>query len=328
MATITLRQVKGAPLTIAEVDANFSNLNLDKIERVLSVNDANPALRITQVGTGSALLVEDETNPDSTPFIVTAAGDIGIGTSAPVTKLDVIGVSRATSFTSTVATGTAPLVVSSTTKVANLNADLLDDMTATSANTANTVVARDGSGGFSAGPISVTTGTFSGLVNNTNGRYTTSNASVAMYEAHIPGSYAAAMYVESTNLRFAQTNGAGSVTNINFTIDTNGNVTARGNVTAFSDERLKENWSYVPSIVENLATVKSGSYTLKSSGQRQVGVSAQSLQKVLPEAVVENEEGTLSVAYGNAALVACVELAKRVLRLEQELQELRNANQA
>ena len=32
MATITLRSVKGSPLTNTEVDANFTNLNNDKLE--------------------------------------------------------------------------------------------------------------------------------------------------------------------------------------------------------------------------------------------------------------------------------------------------------
>lgn len=32
MSTITLRSVKGSPLTNAEVDANFNNLNTDKLE--------------------------------------------------------------------------------------------------------------------------------------------------------------------------------------------------------------------------------------------------------------------------------------------------------
>ena len=32
MSTIVLRQIKGTPLTVAEVDANFSNLNTDKLE--------------------------------------------------------------------------------------------------------------------------------------------------------------------------------------------------------------------------------------------------------------------------------------------------------
>jgi len=63
--------------------------------QVISVNTSSNALRITQTGSGNALLVEDDTNPDSSPFVVTAAGDVGVGTSSPTgaagTKLDVRG---------------------------------------------------------------------------------------------------------------------------------------------------------------------------------------------------------------------------------------------
>jgi len=58
---------------------------------VMVVNATTPALRITQTGTGDAILVEDAANPDATPFVVTAAGDVGIGTSSPAYKLDVSG---------------------------------------------------------------------------------------------------------------------------------------------------------------------------------------------------------------------------------------------
>jgi hypothetical protein len=56
---------------------------------VMVVNATTPALRITQTGTGDSILVEDAANPDSSPFVVTAAGDVGIGTSSPTTKLHV-----------------------------------------------------------------------------------------------------------------------------------------------------------------------------------------------------------------------------------------------
>lgn len=39
-------------------------------------------VRITQTGTGNALLVEDGSNPDSTPFVVDSIGNVGIGTSS------------------------------------------------------------------------------------------------------------------------------------------------------------------------------------------------------------------------------------------------------
>lgn len=39
MSTITLRSVKGTPLTNTEVDNNFSNLNTDKMEKSSNLND-------------------------------------------------------------------------------------------------------------------------------------------------------------------------------------------------------------------------------------------------------------------------------------------------
>jgi hypothetical protein len=92
---------------------------------------------------------------------------------------------------------------------------------------------------------------------------------------------------------------------------------------AASDERLKKDWGGLGvGFLEGLAGVKYGTYTKISSGARQVGVTAQSLQSVLPEAVHEGENGFLAVSYGNAALVACVELAKEVQRLRTRIEAL------
>ena len=46
-------------------------------------------------------------------------------------------------------------------------------------------------------------------------------------------------------------------------------------------------------------------------------------QAGLAEAVMEDSDGFLSVAYGNAALVACIELAKEVVALKAEIAELK-----
>ena len=44
---------------------------------IISVTDnTNAALRITQLGTGNALLVEDSTNPDASPFVIGAGGNV------------------------------------------------------------------------------------------------------------------------------------------------------------------------------------------------------------------------------------------------------------
>ena len=46
---------------------------------VISVNSASDALRITQVGSGNALVVEDSANPDATPVVVDSGGNVVIG---------------------------------------------------------------------------------------------------------------------------------------------------------------------------------------------------------------------------------------------------------
>jgi hypothetical protein len=102
-----------------------------------------------------------------------------------------------------------------------------------------------------------------------------------------------------------------------------GNFTAVGTVTGNSDERLKTDWANLPAdFIDRLAGVKSGTYTRLDTGARQAGSSAQAWQKLLPEVVVvgDDEQATLSLGYGNAALVAAVELAKVVVELKAELQ--------
>ena len=109
-----------------------------------------------------------------------------------------------------------------------------------------------------------------------------------------------------------------------------GNITSNGTITGAnvgitSDERLKENWRNVDkNFIEKLAHLKAGLYDLKTSKQSMIGVGAQSLQEFLKEGVIEGEDGYLSVAYGNVALVASVELAKEVRRLNRRLEALEN----
>ena len=94
-------------------------------------------------------------------------------------------------------------------------------------------------------------------------------------------------------------------------------------MSASSDERLKSNWADLDTdMIDQLAIVKHGTYDHINSTVRQVGASAQDIQKFLPEAVGVKEDGMLSLAYGNAALVACIQLAQRVINLELELKKL------
>ena len=52
-------------------------------------NTPSPALQITQTGTGAVLKVQDSADPDVTPFIIDATGQVGIGTAAPSAALEI-----------------------------------------------------------------------------------------------------------------------------------------------------------------------------------------------------------------------------------------------
>jgi hypothetical protein len=80
---------------------------------------------------------------------------------------------------------------------------------------------------------------------------------------------------------------------------TSGDATFSGNVTAYSDRRLKEDIGLIDSPVQKVQALNGVTFTRKGSTTRGTGLIAQDVQKVLPEAVAVDEEGYLSVAYGN-----------------------------
>jgi hypothetical protein len=85
-------------------------------------------------------------------------------------------------------------------------------------------------------------------------------------------------------------------TNSNVNFNT---VVAAGDITAYSDERLKENVQVIDNAMDKVQAVSGITFTRKADGSTSTGVTAQELQAVLPEAVKVDENGLLSVAYGN-----------------------------
>ena len=83
MATVTTRAGKGSPLTHAEVDANFTNLNNDKLESSAVstfggtlIDDADAAAARTTLGLGTAA-TSDATDFDSGGSAVALAIALG-----------------------------------------------------------------------------------------------------------------------------------------------------------------------------------------------------------------------------------------------------------
>jgi hypothetical protein len=110
-----------------------------------------------------------------------------------------------------------------------------------------------------------------------------------------------------------------------FQVDMAGNLTMSANVTAYSDERLKRDWAPLQDdFLLQWAGVRCGTYTRTVSGERQVGLSAQSVQRIIPEAVLMNADSYLSLNYGAAAAVATVALAEKLLSMQQVISDLQN----
>lgn len=107
---------------------------------------------------------------------------------------------------------------------------------------------------------------------------------------------------------------------------TDAGVLSAATITMTSDERKKSHWRRAPAdLIERLAAMrKVGLFRWKKSGIASLGVGAQSLEAILPEAVHTDDspQRNKTVNYGGAAMVGVVELCRRVIELEARLSRL------
>jgi len=124
-----------------------------------------------------------------------------------------------------------------------------------------------------------------------------------------------------------------------FQLDSSGNATFTGNVTAYgsiSDERLKENVKVIENPVDKIKQLKGVTFNYKKDGSKSTGLIAQDLEKVLPEAVytsetIDNEingeesEEFLAIRYGNTVgllVEAIKEQQEQIETLTAKVKEL------
>ena len=70
-----------------------------------------------------------------------------------------------------------------------------------------------------------------------------------------------------------------------FTLDSSGNGTFNGNVTAYSDIRLKEDIKTIDNALDKVCAMRGVEYTRKQTGVREIGVIANEVKEVVPELV-------------------------------------------
>ena len=100
--------------------------------------------------------------------------------------------------------------------------------------------------------------------------------------------------------------------------DVQGSITASSNVTAYSDDRLKTRTGDVGDALSKVKQLDTFRYIANEEGEslgmgvhEQLGVSAQQVQQVAPEAVYETDTGHLSVDYSRL-VVLCIEAIKQL----------------
>ena len=104
-----------------------------------------------------------------------------------------------------------------------------------------------------------------------------------------------------------------------------GNILANGGVTSLSDIRKKNVIEDIELDVNAIALARLIRFTWKDrkfDKNEHVGGIAQEWQKILPEAVHEAADGTLSMDYGAIGVISAVTLARKVVEQERRLEQL------
>jgi hypothetical protein len=96
-----------------------------------------------------------------------------------------------------------------------------------------------------------------------------------------------------------------------------GNFTATGDITAYSDARVKENIETLPNALESVKQMRGVTYNKIGEEKQSIGVIAQELEEVVPQLVHTNEEGMKSVAYGNITALLIEALKEQQEQIEE-----------
>jgi len=141
---------------------------------------------------------------------------------------------------------------------------------------------------------------------------------------HVTGSTAGDFCISAEagkKILFGETNAK------NAEIDAAGNFTATSNVTAYSDERLKDNIQTIENGLETVKQLRGVSFTRNDidDSDENIGVIAQEVEKVLPQVVLTHDDGIKSVSYGNMAglfIEAIKEQQELIEKLTARIEEL------
>lgn len=104
--------------------------------------------------------------------------------------------------------------------------------------------------------------------------------------------------------------------------DNSGNVTATGDLTAYSDARIKTNIKTYENALEKVLQLRGVTYnrTDNNDHSEKIGVIAQEIEKIIPQVVSKQEDGLLTVSYGNIVGV----LIEAIKEQQKEIEVLKS----
>ena len=105
-------------------------------------------------------------------------------------------------------------------------------------------------------------------------------------------------------------------------IDAGGNITAAGNLVSSSDERIKTNVQTIANALDKVINLRGVEYDRVDTGEHQIGVIAQEVEKVIPHVVYGDD--MKSVAYGNIVGVLIEAIKDQQVQIDELKKSLDN----
>lgn len=313
---------------------------------------------VTNLGAGAAFRVNDETgDADATPFIISSNGSVGVGNTAPTTKVDITGGARfggRNYFTKTVSVSNtvfveltnqngAALSTSSVYSVklvttgtgTDTGAEYLVWYDATLAAWQVRAVAISGTNSnhpalfIDAGVVKVRNYHASNY--NTNVFVEEIEAGIADVTGHIYGTHYNWQRT-GTNLYYNDGNvGIGVSPSTTYKLEVNGKLKTAG-IDENSDARLKKDVNPIEEALQKVNQMRGVTYNWRTEEfpernfekDMQFGLIAQELEKVIPELVTTDGDGYKAIEYSH--LVPVLIEAIKELKSENDSLKAENSN--